>query len=222
MKRHVLVTDCETSPRDECRQYVKAAGNLKDEAKKAASIEERSDRLAVDINGARIVVLGWWDTERGDPTTLVCQDEDGERFALGQFWHAWLGVRKASGHSMLTGFCIRTFDLPLYIRRSQLLGVPYPYVSLARYHKGDVFDLFDELTFHEGHYGDGVVPRSLDVFCRQFGIDVDDAITGSDVPALVAKGDLEPVIGHNRADLMRVGLLGQRIGAFDCRTPILA
>jgi hypothetical protein len=222
MSRPVLIADVETAPRDECRKYVKPAGNVKDPAKVAASIEERCDKLAVDINGARIVVLGWWDAIRGDPIARICLDDDAERLALGDFWLAWKRMRTVSANAQVAGYYCRTFDLPLLIRRSQLLGVTPEHVSLARYGRGDVCDLYDELTFHEGGYSDGVVPRTLKVFCEQFDIDVPGTdIDGAMVPGLVAAGDLEPVREHNLADLIRVGLLGQRLGLFDCRVPAL-
>lgn len=221
MSRTVLIVDCETAPRDECRKWVKPAGNVKAADKVAASIEERCEKLAVDINGARIVVLGYWNPAKGDPIVVVCRTEDEERDALADFWLAWMGIRGRNVNAQLAGFYARTFDLPLLIRRSQLLGVTPEHVSLARYGRGDVLDLYDELTFHEGSYRDGVVPCSLDVFCQQFGIEVEDTIDGSKVPALVAAGDLEPVRAHNLADLHRVGLLGARLGYFDCRVPAL-
>lgn len=220
MSPNVLIVDCETAPRDECRKWVKPAANLKDPAKVAASIEERCDKLAVDINGARIVVLGWWDPLAGEPVTAICHDEAGERIALADFWIAWQKV-KALNNAQLAGFRNRTFDLPLIIRRSQLLGVDTVPVSLARYGRGDVLDLYEEMTFHETQ-SERVVPCSLDVFCQQFGIAVEDGIDGSMVPKLVEAGWLDPVIAHNRADLLRVGQLGHRLGLFHCRMPALA
>jgi hypothetical protein len=220
MARTVLIVDCETGPRQECRKWVKPAANLKDPAKVAASIEERADKLSVDINGARIVVLGYFDPTKPEPVVTVCRDEDEEKNALADFWLTWSKIRTRSVNAQIAGFYARMFDLPLLIRRSQLLGVTPEHVSLARYGRGDVLDLYDELTFHESRH-DNVVPCSLDVFCQQFGIDVPDTIDGSMVPALVAAGDLEPVREHNRADLYRVGLLGARLGYFDCRVPAL-
>lgn len=221
MSRPVLIVDCETIGRDECRRYVKPSGNVKDPAKVAASIEERCEKLAVDINGARIIVLGYWDALRAEPVIAICQDDEAEKAALSAFWLAWQRMRAANANAQLAGFCARTFDLPLLIRRSQLLGVAPEHVSLARYGRGDVLDLYDELTFHEGGWRDGVVPCTLKVFCDQFGIDVADPVDGAMVPGLVAAGDLEPVREHNVADLLRVGLLGQRLGFFDCRVPAL-
>lgn len=220
MSRTVLIVDCETAPRAECRKWVKPAGNVKDPAKVAASLEERCEKLAVDINGARIVVLGYWEPAKGEPVQAVIRDEREEANALMDFWLAWSKVKARQINAQLAGYYARQFDLPLIIRRSQLLGITPEYVSLARYGKGDVLDLYDELTFHEFRT-DGVVPCSLDVFCQQFGIAVEDGIDGSQVPALVAAGDLEPVRKHNLADLHRVGLLGARLGYFACQIQTL-
>lgn len=220
MTRPVLVVDVETCGRDECRQWVKPAANLKDPAKIAASIEERAEKLSVDINGARIVVLGYLDSRTGDPAQFVIRSVKDEADALTAFWLAWQRMRAASVNAQLAGFRSRTFDLPLIIRRSQLLGVTPEHVSLARYGRGDVLDLYDELCFHETQ-NDRVVPCSLDVFCQQFGIDVEDDIDGADVPALVAAGNLEAVRAHNYADLLRTAQLGARLNHFACRLPAL-
>jgi hypothetical protein len=91
--------------------------------------------------------------------------------------------------------------------------VDFPHWSLARYGKGDVLDLFDEVTFHEGHHASGVLSKSLDSYARIFNLpEVDDPGDGSMVSRWVADGRLDLVAAHCMADLYREAHLGYRLG----------
>lgn len=209
MLRHWMLVDLETVGREDARAWVRPDSRLVDEKKIAASIEERCEKLAVDPNGARIVALGSWSSYQTKPSVVTCRDEQDEREELVAFWSEWIDI---SHPRMMVGFRIRAFDARVLIRRSQLLGVPHPALSLAKYHKGDVYDLYDEWTWHEGHYGQGVVPCDLVTCCKQFGIDVPDQHDGGDVARLVAEGNWEGVKAHCLADLYRTHALAQRLG----------
>jgi hypothetical protein len=217
------VFDLETSAHPDAALYIvppdldaiQAAGNLKDPEKIAADIEkkraaaqadyERSlDRCALDWNLNRIVALGLHNVGDGGPQVIVCKNEKDEKAALATFWLATKGRR-------LVGFCSRTFDAPVLIQRSRYLGVPYRELSLAKWGRGDVTDLREILTFDDARY-EAIMPRSLDAFCKRFGIVVTDDWTGADVPALIKQGNWDGVMAHCRADLERTRLLAERIG----------
>lgn len=219
------VCDLETAPHPDAALYlvppnfdaIKAPSNYKDEAKISAYIEqakreaqqdyERSlDRCALDWNLSRIVCLGLHNVGDGGPQVIVCKTEAEEKAALAAFWLATRGRR-------LVGFCSRTFDIPTLIQRSRYLGVPYRELSLAKFGRGDVTDLREILTFDDARY-EALMPRSLDAFCKRFGLVVEDDWTGADVPTLIKEGNWEGVKAHCLADLKRTRLLAERIGVF--------
>ncbi len=219
------VFDIETTAHPDAALYlappdvstIKAPSNYKDEDKIAEYVgrakaeaqreyEQKVGRCALDWNLSRIVALGVHNLCDGDPQVIVCRNENDERAALAAFWLMTRGRR-------LVGFSARAFDAPTIIQRSRLLGVIPRDLSLARYGRGDIVDLRDMLTFDDARY-EALMTRSLDTFCRRFGIEVDDSHTGADVARLIADGQWDAVASHCRADLERTRLLGERIGAF--------
>jgi hypothetical protein len=103
--------------------------------------------------------------------------------------------------------------VPTLIQRSRYLNVPHPFISLARFGRGDVIDLRDVLTFDDARY-DAIMPRSLTAFCRRFGIDVADPLTGADIADAVKQGRWGDVASHVRADVLKTKLLAARLGFF--------
>jgi hypothetical protein len=218
-----IVVDIETAPHPCAPDYleplnldgIKAAGNLKDPEKIKADIEKRRadavaehagklGRAALDWNLSRIVALAW---SIDHETVIVkpCATEDEEKDALIAFWN------DATGREFL-GFSARGFDLPTLIQRSRLLGVnPSRLPSLARYGKGSVIDLRDILTFDDARY-EALMPRSLKMFAKRFGLPVDDDVAGADVPQLIAEGEWDAVIGHVTSDVRLTIALARRIG----------
>jgi DNA polymerase III epsilon subunit-like protein len=152
------------------------------------------------------VALGYWVEGGEDIQVRTLADEDAERDALAEFWRITEGRR-------LVGFYARSFDVPTLIQRSRYLGVRYPFISLARFGRGDVIDLRDILTFDDARY-DAIMPRSLTAFCRRFGIDVSDPFTGADIADAVKQGRWADVAVHVRADVLKTGLLAERLGYF--------
>jgi hypothetical protein len=218
-----ICTDIETVAHDCVRDYVAApdlgavtaAKNLKDPAKIAESIESRKaelqaeyqeslSRAALDWNLSRIVALAWQSAGDDDVTVYSCHDEAEERQALINFWSDYLGRK-------MVGFCARTFDAPTLIQRSRLLNVNHPRVRIDRFGRGDVVDVRDVLTFDDARY-EAIMPRSLKVFCKRFGIPVDDPIDGKDIPELVAAGKWELVKAHVVSDVRLTLALAQRVG----------
>ena len=221
---HPIVVDIETAPHPCASEYleplnldgIKPAGNLKDPDKIVADIAARKakaeadhlaslQRAALDWNLSRIVALAW---SIGDAVIVMpCAHEDEERAALEAFW------KDAKGREIL-GFAARTFDVPTLIQRSRLLGVEHRAINLARYGKGHVIDLREILTFDDARY-EAIMPRSLKMFCKRFGIPCDDGVNGADVPALIQDGNWDAVISHVTSDVRLTMALARRIGVLE-------
>jgi DNA polymerase elongation subunit (family B) len=211
-----LILDLETAPLPNVADYldpVEAARNLKDPAKIQADIEKRTqdqlENCGLDWNLNRIVCLGAWPVEQEVPAVWICEDEQAERAALEK-----LVAHLATPRPDILGFCVRKFDVPVILQRARYLGVKMPRISLKRYDNPHVCDLYDILTFDE-QPATSVMRRSLESFCRRFGIEVVDEHSGKDVAALVAAGDYQAVSHHCRADLHRTRLLAERLGVLE-------
>lgn len=227
--RTPIVVDIETCPHPCAQDFVpppdldniKAAGNIKDPEKIKADIAIRREkaqveyaeglqRAALDWNLSRIVALAWT-VDGGDTITVKpCANEAEESLALIDFW------KHAEGRPIL-GFSARTFDVPTLIQRSRLLNIAYRSVNLARFGKGSVIDLREILTFDDARY-EALMPRSLKMFAKRFGLTVADAVNGKDVPALIADEDWESVIAHVTSDVQLTVALAKRIGVLSSET----
>jgi hypothetical protein len=236
--------DIETAPRDEAIAYlpapdpepepgpepeadkrltdpVKIAADLeKKRAKAAADLEqrreeairkraERINRLSLDMNGCRIVALGWQDETLTEPAVLL-ESVTEEREMLAAFWI------QARGRT-LVGFRSRTFDLPVIIQRSRLLGVPIPPWRdlLAPYGRAKRhIDLYDEATF-DASRTDNVLPRGLHDWGAPHlfdtGIPKDDC-GGAEIAALVAAKDYVAIGLHCCRDVARTVALARALG----------
>lgn len=206
-----IVVDIETCGLDNAAAFlepVQPAKNLRDPEKIKADIEqrtaERDGKLALDCNVGRIVAIGWWTEETGTDVR-TCRTEDAEAVDLGDFWHE-------SRHRTIVGFNLKGFDLRFMVQRSRYLRVPHPILDFSKYSRKGVTDLFIDLTFGDGTYDQGAMKRTLKAFCRRFGIPVNDAINGADVPALVAAGKWDEVAAHCKSDVELTLQLAQRLG----------
>lgn len=205
-----IVTDIETVAVDGFDiEPIAAPANYKDPEKIAAYIAQaeaaQREKAALYPWTSRVVALG---TASGDhdPSVVVITSEAEEREALTWFWRSIVHEDDARFVRPLIGFNHRTFDLPVLMARSTLLGVPYQPLNLDRYRSPHV-DLLDRLTFF------GSVPaRSLHWFARRFGLPVDDTVRGADVAGLVVKGDWEAVRAHCASDVQLTRALAQRLG----------
>lgn len=203
-----IAFDCETLSIEAAKDYlepVSAPSNYKDQVKIDAYIKEGTAKAlrdaALDIDLARVIVMSMQVDGESEGSAYFIEDERQERVMLQNFWS---GITPAT---RLIGFRIRTYDIPLLLRRSQLLGVSYPFINLDKYKTRQVVDLYDALTFHGTVDG-----KKLDTYCKLFGIHVDDAITGKDVAACMAAGDIATVVKHGLADLDQVVQLARRLG----------
>ena len=230
-----FVVDLETVPIPNAEQYldpvesiaepdyslIMAAKNLTDPVKIAADLEKRRqaareayheqcqqqahkrcellERCALDLDLCRIVALGWQREDCKAPDVFTCVTEEREAGVLRLFWDD-LDDRSTVGYNSLS------FDLPVLMRRSLYLGVPAPRPNLNKYRTNHL-DLQQVLS-HEG-----TKPyRSLNWYCKRWGITVADDITGKDVARLVAEGNWEAVQAHCRADVLKTKALAERVG----------
>lgn len=211
-----VVFDIETAGREGVDHLIpepEAPGNIKDPAKIAAAIEakreEQYNRLALDMNLNRIVALGIFQPGYDEVQSFICRDEDEERMALSFLWNAFQPDLKRK--SPLIGFCNKRFDVPVCLRRTQLLGMKIPVIDMGKYRNMDIIDLFDILTF-DIYNESGVMKRRLKNFCTLFGIPEMDDCDGANIGELVKAGQWGDVRKHVVADVERTRLLAERIG----------
>ena len=199
------VFDIETVSLAEAETYLpppKARANLKDPVKIKADLREKTaanlERAALDPDLCRIVAAAW--ECDGQAESAVCEDAAQERELLERFWTQGRGAT-------LVGFNCLGFDLPVLLRRSLYLEVKAPSFSLNKYRPGSIVDLMQVLA-----YQGTLTYRSLGFYCTRFGVEVDDAVTGADIGALVAAGEWSQVHDHVRADVAKTTALARRIG----------
>jgi hypothetical protein len=219
-----ILLDIETAPIENARSFIdqpslddiKAPSNYvkpeaiasyieKETAKRLADYEtDCASKAALDFNVARVVAIGWW--KNGQTSVRYEFDGDsGEAEAIAEFW-------QLAQHRTIVGFRIREFDLPMLMQRSRYLGIPHPVLDLGRYARGNgITDLFDLLTFNDLR-GETIMRRTAKSFARRFGIPVDDAIAGKDIPALVAAGEWDKVSDHVTSDVQLEVALARKLG----------
>lgn len=165
------------------------------------------DGCSLEPDLARLICLAFIGPPYRPDTSIVIpiRTEDDERVALREFWASFIEAQRRN--LPIVGFNVLAFDLPLLLRRSQLLGVTHPLVSVDRY-RSPVIDLLLKLTFN------GVLKmRGLDWYCRRFGIaqELEDH-PGKDMPQLAAQGQWWLIEQHARCDLARTQALAARLG----------
>ena len=218
-----LYLDAETAPIVDAAQYltaesIDAPSNYKDPDKIASYIareqRKRLDKCGTDIDLARIVALGWMFDGEIEPGVMTCRNEDEERAALIKLWDDITG---ALATARLITFNGHAFDLPLIMRRSDYLDVPYRELNLDRYRSPHL-----DLLLHLTHRG-AIKGKSLTFYARRFGL-VNEApeIDGSDIARLVEENTpaaWSQIVGHNRADLLLMADLCARLHLVGARPP---
>jgi len=167
-----IIFDIETGPRtqaelDAIRPEFEAPRNLKDPAKIAAALEEKRDewqsKAALCASTGRVVAIGVCSFPGRVVTTLGTESPADEGRVIADFWHL---VHKNPG-ARLVGFNSNAFDLPFLIRRSLLLGIPFPSdIREGRYWHRRCIDLMEAWTL--GLYGERI---SLDRLAKAFGLE---------------------------------------------------
>ena len=201
-----LTIDIETFSLDGAAQFIEepsAPANYKDPEKIAAYIEQKRaenlTRCALDPDLCCIVAIGYTHPVTGEIHVLTMDAESNELSRLRQFWDV------VAGHDFV-GFNLLGFDLPVLMRRSQYLSVTnYRNTPVDRYRTPHI-DLMERLSFNGK-----LKYRSLDFYCRRFGIDVPDLTSGKDIDAMVKAGDWQGVSDHCRADVQKTRLLAERL-----------
>lgn len=207
LRRPWLILDLETTAIDDLDQFaddLRIDSRLKDPAKVAEARAAARERAALDLDLARIVCAGLWESDYSTPAALLAETPFTERDIIHAAWLAIARCLESGG--LLVTYNGLGYDLPLLMRRAQYLDVPFKPIELNKFRPGPVLDLQNVLSFS------GLKPfRSLDFYARRFGLGIDDDIDGGDMPALISAGDWDAVRRHNLADLRRTQALAQRL-----------
>lgn len=205
---HVIdIETCGLEAAKEFAEPIAAPANYKDPDKIAAYIaEKQAEQIAkagLDIDLLRIVAIGITSRKQDAPTVYTAENEEEEADILSQFWK---GVYDFDSQPIFVGFNCLGFDLPALMRRSQYLNVNHPRVTIDKYRTPHL-DLMQRLTWN------GLVrARSLKFYCKRFGLPVNDAIDGKDIPGLVADGQWDQVVAHVTSDVILTKRLAERLG----------
>lgn len=197
----LLVFDIETIPQNEERLLAlapefRAAANLKDPEKIAASIAEKRSRYmadaALDWKTAEIVLIGIGD-EANDYSYYDDDEASNIRNFLELVHTALINGARVGGHN------VKGFDLPMIINRARVLGVRVPdgVVEMWKGRPGwneNIFDTLEILSFGKAFDGNGV-----DDVARALGLPPKLG-HGSDFPALW-KASRESAIKYNQRDV---------------------
>lgn len=209
-RKRSMVFDCETAPLENALVYLKeevieAPGNYKDPVKIAAYIAEKRaeqlERCSLDPDLCRVVAIGLW-VEGGRFFSMHAGDMS-EEGMLEAFW-----IACKDNH--LIGYNCLGFDLPVLMRRSLYLGVRVPDIKIDKYRHDGVSDLQAILSFNGQQKW-----RSLNFYCKRFGIEVADDIDGSQIGAAVERGDWKAIESHVTADVRKTALLAARMNLFE-------
>lgn len=215
-----LIVDVETTGRagiEHLLETPEAAGNLKDPEKIAADIAkkviERDSKLALDSCLNRIVAISVYAPKMdGLPITYIPRNEDEERVALSLVWNL-VQPDYSFPRRTIMGFHARSFDVPVMLQRTRLLGMAEPAIDYGRYSKS-IVDLAEILAFGDPRWepGSQLMRRKLKNYCSLFQIpQCEDDCDGSDIPNLIAAGELERVRQHCQADVLRTYNLARRL-----------
>lgn len=180
---------------------IKAPGHYKDPFKiQTYQIDKLAERIAtasLEPDLCEVVAVGF---DTGSGAQAITRAECDETELLLRMWEAVAG-------KCCIGFNILKFDLPVLIRRSQLLEIPCPVMALDRYRTPHI-DLLERLSFNGA-----ITYRSLNFYARRFGLDCpDDDVHGHEIPGLVADGEWAAILKHCLADVEKTKLLAQRLG----------
>jgi hypothetical protein len=206
-----IILDIETVAIDgaaDLAEPVSAPANYKDPAKIAAYVAEKqaeqTSRAALYPWTTRVIAVGVIDGDDREHV-LTAADEAQEADLLRQVWQMALDHKEGLTASII-GFNHLSYDLPVLLARSVLLGVKAPAISLDKYRTPAV-DLMLRLTWNGA-----IAARSLKWFARRFGLPVDDTISGADIAGLYAAGDWVGIQSHVLSDIRLTRELAVRLG----------
>ena len=181
-----------------------------EKARRLAQWETELERCALDPDLNRVIAIGWMSVDQHEPIAMTCPTEAHERQALTAFW-------EQARHRQLIGYNIAGFDVPTLLRRSLLLDIDAPGLSISKYRHPAITDLMKLLSF------DGLLPwRKQSFYLRRFGLDQDlpcDDVNGEDIAQLVAEGNWPAVLHHVQCDVLGVRALARYLGLVGSRPP---
>lgn len=208
-----IVVDIETVAIDEAPQFLEPIEPPSNYSKPEAiasyvtkATERQLSKCALDPDLCRIVAIG---TLRvgidSEPFVLTCEGEHEERYALGTLWDH---VRAGRGRlNTLVTFNGLRFDLPVLMRRSQYLGVDFPWLVIDRYRTPHI-DLWQKLGFNGA-----VDAHGLSFYAKRFQLPgVIPETTGADIAGLVASAEWDLVKAHCASDVSLTYHLAARLG----------
>ena len=203
-----IILDIETCPHPDAHQWaepVKAAANLKDPEKISADLEanrqKQADEFGLDPDCNRIVALGFHVVGQADPICYLMRDEFEERQHLQLFWTEF---RKRE--TRLVTFNGFRFDLPVLMRRSMYLDVPYHVLNLDRY-RSEHIDLWQKLSFNGA-----ISAHSLRFYAKRMGFTTLDKVDGADIARLAAEERWPEIEAHCLSDVGLTHALANRLG----------
>ena len=204
-----IILDIETIPHPDAHQWaepVKAARNLKDPEKIAADLAEKTakqaDEFGLDPDMNRIVALGYHVVGHAEPDVFLMRDEFEERQHLLKFWDIYRSYRDVR----LVTFNGFRFDLPVLMRRSMYLDVPYPLLNLDRY-RSEHLDLWQKLS-----YNGAISAHSLKFYAKRMGFGTLDKVDGSQIAQLVKEERWQEIHDHCLSDIGLTHALANRLG----------
>ena len=178
----------------------------------AAARAKEIAKAALDPDTGRIVALAWQQDDRdSEPRVSTFKTEDEEARGLVEFWDDF-----NDGHKRILTFGGHRMDLPFLMRRSQALGVRYPYLRVDR--NSPHLDLYRVLSFD-----DAIKGRKQSFYIKRYNLDADgcitDTVTGADIADLVKGDNWDAVANHCKCDVMRLYLIADWLGAINAREP---
>ena len=193
---------------------IEAPSNYKDVEKiKAYIAAERVKRVnaaALDLDLARVCVIGLREPEAPDLKVTLIHSEEREAEVLGEL--AEFITRGYSDQAVcLVTFNGHRYDLPLLMRRALYLGVSFPSLNLDRYRSPHI-DLYEVLSMRGA-----VKAHGLRWYMRRLGMTdllESDPLEhgGGDVAGAVADGRWDDIAAHCRADVLGTFRLAQWMG----------
>lgn len=204
-----LILDLATCPIDDAATFIdsddiSAPDNYKDPVKIAAYIAskkaERLERAALDIDLARITVVGAQLVSERAVFLDSCMNELEERQRLAKI-ASWLHDNTA-----LVTFNGLKFDWPLLMRRALYLDVDFPRINCDRYRTPHI-DLWDHLTCRGA-----VSAHALTWYVKRFGwTDLVKPLSGAEEAMAVRNNQWEALEASVRHDVLAVGRLAAKL-----------
>lgn len=214
-----LVFDIETRPlpeetlREICPPFKEESvkcGNLgaiaakkKIDKARESHLERFIDRAALDASTGQVCAIGYLN---GECTLDLDPDGDDEEGLIIRFWKTYEQVSSQNGH--IVGFNSNRFDVPFIVRRSYILGIPFPSNAIeGRYLNKTFVDLADR-WFCGGRGSNDYI--SLDFLCRALGVDAGKTGSGKDFHRLL-KEDKPAAEAYLKNDLDCTEACGRKL-----------